>query len=164
MLFDQQLEFETLCIHFKGSKDEKLLWNQISSNLRLVECLIISSSFDNDFTPVFTSWPQEIMIVRSAWFTLKSLLACASFIITLYNSHLENKDMDKILREWKAGELPNLKSLTITSLEFTDDGEQTLGMNLSELNGMVLKTDDGLKMATIELGPHRIEMSVTSFE
>ncbi|EFO97097.1 hypothetical protein CRE_31510 [Caenorhabditis remanei] len=164
VLFDLQLEFKTLCIRLDGVKYRNLLWNQISRYLGFVECLNISSSFDIEFTLVFTSWPQEIIIMRSAWFTLKSLLACASFIITLYDSHLENKDMDEILKNWKNGGLPNLKRLAIDSLSFEDNGEQILGMNLNELDGMVLQSDDGLKMATIELGPHRIEMSVTSYE
>ncbi|KAF1771179.1 hypothetical protein GCK72_003005 [Caenorhabditis remanei] len=164
MLFDLQLEFKTLCIRLDGVKYRNLLWNQISRYLGFVECLNISSSFDIDFTLVFTSWPQEIVIMRSAWFTLKSLLACASFIITLYDSYLENKDMDEILKNWKTGGLPNLKRLAIDSLSFKDNGEHILGMNWSELDGMVIKADDGLKMATIQLRPHRIEMSVTPFE
>ncbi|EFO97079.1 hypothetical protein CRE_31529 [Caenorhabditis remanei] len=164
MLLDLQVEFETLYIHFKGSKDENLLWNQISRNLGLVECLIILSSFDTNFKLVFTSWPQNITIWDCYWFTLESLMACTSSTITLYYSHLENKDMDKVLKEWRAGELPNLKRLIIASWRFEENGEHILGMNLLEIDGMVIQTDDGSKTATIELGQHWIEMSVTPFQ
>ncbi|KAF1771178.1 hypothetical protein GCK72_003004 [Caenorhabditis remanei] len=163
-LFDLQLEFKALYIHFKRSKDENLLWNQISRNLELVECLIILSSFDTNFKLVFTSWPQSITIWDCYWFTLESLLACTSSTITLYYSHLENKDMDKILREWRAGELPNLKRLIIASWRFEENREHILGMNLLEIDGMVIQTDDGSKTATIKLGQHWIEMSVTQFQ
>ncbi|KAF1771191.1 hypothetical protein GCK72_003017 [Caenorhabditis remanei] len=164
MLLDLQVEFEELCIHFKGSKDENLLWNQISRNLGLVEDLRILSSFDTDFKLVFTSWPQNITIWDCYWFTLESLMACTSSTITLYFSHLENKDMDKILREWRAGELPNLKRLIIASWRFEENGEHILGMNLLEIDGMVIQADDGSKTATIKLGQHYIEMSVTLFQ
>ncbi|EFO97101.1 hypothetical protein CRE_31518 [Caenorhabditis remanei] len=164
-LFDLQVEFETLCIHFKRSKDENLLWNQISNNLGLVENLTISSVPDIDFTPVFTSWPQQISIMNSAWFTRESLLTCPCTTITLWNSNLENKDLDEIFRKWRAGELPNLKYLKIHNLSFTDNGEHILGMNLRDLNGMVIQTDDGSKKATIELRfLWMIEMNVTPFE
>ncbi|KAF1771187.1 hypothetical protein GCK72_003013 [Caenorhabditis remanei] len=151
MLFDLQLEFETLSIHFKGSEDEKLLWNQISSNLGLVEYLTISSVPNIDFTPVFTSWPQQINIMNSAWFTLESLLTCPCTTITLWDSNLENKDLDEIFRKWRAGEFPNLKYLKILSRNFTDNGGHVLGRNFRELDGMVIQTDDGSKKATIEL-------------
>ncbi|EFO98955.1 hypothetical protein CRE_05248 [Caenorhabditis remanei] len=164
-LFDLQVEFETLCIHFKRSKDENLLWNQISNNLGLVENLTISSVPDIDFTPVFTSWPQQISIMNSAWFTRESLLTCPCTTITLWNSDLENKDLDEIFRKWRAGELSNLKYLKIHSLSFTDNGDHVLGRNLRELNGMVIQTDDGSKKATIRLGLNwMIEIYVTPFE
>ncbi|KAF1771189.1 hypothetical protein GCK72_003015 [Caenorhabditis remanei] len=188
MLFDLQVEFETLCIHFEGSKDENLLWNQISSNLGLVEYLTISFVPNIDFTPVFTSWPQNIWIMNSVWFTLESLLTCPCTTITLWNSNLENKDLDEIFRKWRAGGLPNLQRLAIISLSFEANGEQIFGMNMSELDGMVIKTDDdngnhvlgrnlweldemvietddGSKKATIELGLlWMIEIYVTPFE
>ncbi|EFO97084.1 hypothetical protein CRE_31522 [Caenorhabditis remanei] len=159
-LFDLQLEFKMFCL--KGSNDENVLWNQISNKLGLVECLRIFSNTTNPgFKPVITSWPQEISILGSDWFTVEFLLACTCTTITLEESHLENKEMDKILREWRAGGLPNLKHLTIGSLNLTDNGEQILGINLNELNGMVIQTDDGSKTAAIEFNQHWIQMSVT---
>ncbi|KAF1771196.1 hypothetical protein GCK72_003022 [Caenorhabditis remanei] len=162
MLFDQQLEFKRLCL--KGSIEENLLWNQISNKLGLVEYLRISSSPDTGFRPVITSWPQKISILGSDWFTVEYLLACTCTTVTLKESHLENKDLDEVLRKWGAGGLPNLKYLKIHSLSFTDDREQILGMNLNELDGMVLQTDDGSKKATIKLRPFWIDMDVTPFE
>ncbi|KAF1762865.1 hypothetical protein GCK72_011128 [Caenorhabditis remanei] len=170
-LIDLQLEFKKLTISFDGSKDdENLFWNKISSNFRLVEDLIISYSCDPAFRPVFTSWPQNIDIRSSAWFTLKSLLTCTCTTITLWNSILENKDLDVILKKWKAGGFPNLKCLMIFSPYFTDNGEQILRTSLRELDRMVIQTDDGSKKATLrtrgrgfETGYSRIEMSVTSF-
>ncbi|KAF1771201.1 hypothetical protein GCK72_003027 [Caenorhabditis remanei] len=67
--------------------------------------------------------------MNSAWFTLESLLTCPCTTITLWNSDLENKDLDEIYRKWRAGELPNLKYLSILSLNFTDDGDHVLGMD-----------------------------------
>ncbi|KAF1771184.1 hypothetical protein GCK72_003010 [Caenorhabditis remanei] len=162
MLFDQQLDFKKLCICLKGSNDENLLWNQISNKLGLVECLrILSNTTNPGFRPVITSWPQKISILGSDWFTVEFLLACTSTNITLEESYLGNKDLDEVLRKWRAGELPNLKHLKITSLSFTDDREQILGINLNELNGMVIQSDNGSKTAAIELNQHWIQMSVT---
>ncbi|EFO85063.1 hypothetical protein CRE_22008 [Caenorhabditis remanei] len=160
-LFDLQLEFKTLTIRPKGSKDQNLLFNQISSKFGLVEDLTISASFDRGFRPVFTSWPQKICIMRSDWFTLESLLTCTCTTITLKYSLLENKDWEVILMKWKTGGFPSLKRLTIDSLRFTNNGEEILGMNLMELNGEVIKTDDGSKKATIRIIGRNIEMSVT---
>ncbi|KAF1771183.1 hypothetical protein GCK72_003009 [Caenorhabditis remanei] len=95
--------------------------------------------------PVFNSWPQKINIRNSDWFTLKSLLACTCTTIRLEESRLGDKDLDE--------------SRNITSFEAT-----ILGMNLREVNGMVIQTDDGSKKATIELGQQYIEMSVTPIE
>ncbi|EFO97080.1 hypothetical protein CRE_31520 [Caenorhabditis remanei] len=171
MLFDLQLEFKTLCIlyisrSFLRSKDENLLfWNKmLSTNMGLIEDLRIMSIDDPFFIPVFTSWPREISILGYDWFTVESLLACTCTNITLNKSYMGNKDVDKILREWKAGGLPNLKHLGIISHNFKDNGEQIFGMNPMELDGMIIKTDDGSKTATIDLGQHWIEMSVTPFE
>ncbi|EFO98954.1 hypothetical protein CRE_05254 [Caenorhabditis remanei] len=161
-LFDLQLEFKILCICLDGSKDEDL-FNQISGNLKLVEYLSISSSFNTGFEPVFTSWPQKIIITSSAWFTLEYLLACTSTTITLGWAHLGNKDLDEILKNWKAGEFPNLERLKIQSRNITSFGATILGMNLRELVGKVIQTDDGSKKATIKLDFDTIEMSVTSF-
>ncbi|KAF1771208.1 hypothetical protein GCK72_003034 [Caenorhabditis remanei] len=161
-LFDLQVEFKELT--FILLKNQNLLWNQISSNFELVENLRITSFNNTDFRLFFTSWPQSIYIIGSAWFTMENLLACASTTIALYLSHLENKDLDETLRKWRGGGLPNIKSLTITSLNFIDNGEHILGMDWRDLDGMVIKTDDGSKKATIELNPHCIKMSVTPFE
>ena len=161
-LFDLQMEFKKLCVCLDGSKDENL-FNQISSNLGLVEYLSISSSFNTGFEPVFTSWPQKIMIMGSAWFTLEYLLACTSTTITLGWSHLGNKDLDKILKNWKAGGFPNLERLKIQSRNIRSFGATILGLNWMELNGMVIQIDDGSKKATIKLDFDTIEMSVTSF-
>ncbi|EFO98957.1 hypothetical protein CRE_05253 [Caenorhabditis remanei] len=163
MLFNLQAEFKMLCICLNRLKNDNLLWNQISSNLGLVEFLRISYIYDTDFKPVFPSWPQKISITSSDWFTLKSLLACTSTTITLVQSPLENKDLDEVLKNWKAGGFPNLKYLMIHSLRSTDDGEHILGMYWRDLDGMTIQNDDGSKNATIQLGPHCIEMSVTSF-
>ncbi|KAF1771209.1 hypothetical protein GCK72_003035 [Caenorhabditis remanei] len=164
-LLDQQVEFKALNIVLDGSKDQNLLWNQISSNFGLVENLkVMSNTTKPGFRPLFTSWPQNINISTSAWFTLKSLLACASSKITLLQSHLENKDLDEVLKNWKAGGFPNLEYLYVESKNITNNGTTILGMNLRELNRMVIQTDDGSKKATIEIRPYRIEMSVTPFE
>ncbi|KAF1771186.1 hypothetical protein GCK72_003012 [Caenorhabditis remanei] len=166
MLFDLQVEFKTLYIRYKGSKDEKLFWSKmLSTNMGLIEDLRILSIYDPGFKPKFTSWPQEISFLGYDWFTVESLLACTCTNITLNKSLMGNKDMDKILRKWKAGGLPNLKRLGIISLLFNDQyGERILGMDWSKLDGMVIKTDDGSKTATIDLGKHWILMSVTSSE
>ncbi|EFO85003.1 hypothetical protein CRE_22059 [Caenorhabditis remanei] len=124
-LFDVQVvEFKTLTIELKGSKDEKLLWKQIISNFWQVEDLRIFSVANSGFIPVFTSWPQKINIRNSYWFTLETILACTSTTILLGRSRLENKDLDVILRKWKAGGFLTLKRLTIDSRNFTGDGEQ----------------------------------------
>ncbi|KAF1771168.1 hypothetical protein GCK72_002994 [Caenorhabditis remanei] len=164
LLFDLQVEFESLCVRFTGSKDENLLFNQLSSGFRLVEDLCISSTPDPGFIPVFSSWPQEISIWSSAWFTLEHLLESTCTRITLWISLLKNKDLDEILKNWKAGRLPNLKHLSIDSLNITNNGEHILGMNLRELDGMAIQTDDGLKKATIERRTHDISMFVTPLE
>ncbi|EFO98959.1 hypothetical protein CRE_05251 [Caenorhabditis remanei] len=164
-LLDQQVEFKALNIVLDGSKDQNLLWNQISSNFGLVENLkVLSNTTKPGFQPVFTSWPQNMTINTSAWFTLESLLACTSSKITLLQSHLENKDLNEVLKNWKAGRFPNLEYLYVESKNITNNGTTILGMNLREFNGMVIQTDDGSKKATIEIRPYRIEMSVTLVE
>ncbi|KAF1771198.1 hypothetical protein GCK72_003024 [Caenorhabditis remanei] len=167
MLFDLQAEFKMLYIRYKRSKDEKLFWNKmLSTNMGLIEDFRVLSIDDPGLKPKFTSWPQEISFLGSDWFSfgVESLLACTSTAITLNKSYMGNKDMDKILRKWKAGGLPYLKRLGIISLRFNDYGERILGMVWSKLDGMVIKTDDGSKTATIDLGKHWILMSVTSSE
>ncbi|EFP01932.1 hypothetical protein CRE_13775 [Caenorhabditis remanei] len=161
MLFDLRMEFKTIIFELKGSEDRILLWNQISNKLELVEDLSIFSSFDPGFTPVFASWPQKISIESSVWFSLESLLACTCITITHRRSHMGNKDLDVILKNWKAGGLPNLKCLRLDSLMITDDGGHILGTTFRELNGMVIQTDDGSKKATIKTYAQSIEMSVT---
>ncbi|KAF1771194.1 hypothetical protein GCK72_003020 [Caenorhabditis remanei] len=165
-LLDQQVEFKALNIVLDGSKDQNLLWNQISSNFGLVESLkIISDTTNPGFRPVFTSWPQNISIRSSYWFTLKSLLACTCQRIILGMSHLGNKDLDVILKNWKAGGFPNLEYLYVNSKSIINNGTTILGMNLTELNGMIIQTDDGSKKATIELLFHwAIEIYVTPLE
>ncbi|EFO90132.1 hypothetical protein CRE_24744 [Caenorhabditis remanei] len=165
MFFDLQLEFKTLCILFDGSKYQNL-WNQISSNLGLVEDLqIFFDNMNSGFTPVFTSWPtKEISIFGCNWFTLESLLSCTCSSITLEESRLRYKDLNEILRKWMTGGFPNLKYLRIQRLRRTDDGEHILGMDWRDLNGMVIQTDDGSKKATINNGAGGIEISVTPFE
>ncbi|EFO85027.1 hypothetical protein CRE_21976 [Caenorhabditis remanei] len=163
-LFNLQLEFKRLTIHLNVSKDQNWLWNQISSNFGLVEYLRIFPIVNPTFTPVFTSWPQKISITSSAWFTQEHLLACTSTTITLLQSHLENKDFDEILQKWKAGGFPTLKCLTIFSQNITSFGATILGMNLRELNEMIIQTDDGSKKATIKTYAQSLEMYVTPFE
>ncbi|EFO98958.1 hypothetical protein CRE_05258 [Caenorhabditis remanei] len=166
LLFDLQMEFKTLTIHLKGSKGDNLLWNQISNKLGLVEDLTISSSLDPGFRPVFTSWPQKIniMCIMCNWFTLETLLDCTCTTIILDKSHLGNKDLDVILKNWMTGGLPNLEYLKIQSQNISKNGTTILGMNLRELAGMVIRTDDGSKKATIKTNVQSIEMSVTPFE
>ncbi|KAF1771195.1 hypothetical protein GCK72_003021 [Caenorhabditis remanei] len=154
-----------LNICLKGSMEENLLWNQISSDLRRVEYLTISSVPNPGFTPVITSWPQQISIMNSAWFTLESLLTCTCNIITIGRSDLENKDLDDILNNWKTGGFPNLEYLYIKGKNITNNGTTILGRNLRELDGMIIQTNDGSKKATIKLGfPWAIEIYVTPFE
>ena len=162
-LFDLQVEFKMLTICLNGSKDENLLWNLISSNLGLIEDLVISSSFNSGFRPVFTSWPQKIYIMSSAWFTLKSLLTCTCNTITLGGSLLENNDLDETLWKWQTGGFPNLEFMKILSHNITNNGTTILGMKLRELDRLVIQTNDGSKKATIKTGYGRIEMSVTPF-
>ncbi|EFO85059.1 hypothetical protein CRE_22005 [Caenorhabditis remanei] len=166
-LYDLQQEFKTFTIEFDGSEDQKLLWNQISSKFELVENLRILSIpyFDfRHFRPVFTSWPQNITIMNSDWFTLESLLTCTCTRITLDRSRVENKDLDGALKKWKSGGFPNLERLTINDLWSTKNGEQILGMNWRDLNGVVLLTDDGSKKATINFRHGSFEMSVIPFK
>ncbi|KAF1771344.1 hypothetical protein GCK72_003170 [Caenorhabditis remanei] len=163
MLFDLRMEFKTIIIDLNGSEDRILLWNQISKKLELVEDLVILSDLNlfRYFTPVFASWPQKISIMDSVVFTLESLLACTCTAITHRRSHMKNKDLDVILKNWKAGGLPNLKCLRLDYLMITDDGGHILGTTFRELNGMVIETDDGSKKATIITYAQCIEMSVT---
>ncbi|KAF1771340.1 hypothetical protein GCK72_003166 [Caenorhabditis remanei] len=163
MLFDLQVKFKKLTIELDGSEDRVLLWNQISKKLELVEDLVIFSGM-NQLTPVFASWPQNINITNSAWFTLEHLLACTCTRITLSWTHLENKDLEVILRKWKAGGFSNLEYLYIGRQNITNNGELILGMNWREFDGMVFQTDDGSKKATINTLFSSIEMSVTRFE
>ncbi|KAF1771311.1 hypothetical protein GCK72_003137 [Caenorhabditis remanei] len=155
-LFDLQVEFKKLVICFNLLKNQHLLWNKMSRNLGLVEDLNLSSIPGPLFRPVFTSWPQKISITSSYWFTLESLLTCTCNTITLGWSLLENKDLDKILKNWKTGGFPNLKCLKIHGESITNNGTMILGMSFRELNGKVIQTDDGSKKATIKLRPHNI--------
>ena len=163
MLFDLQVEFKTLTIKVNGSNDENLL-NQIFSNFKLIEDLIISPSCLPGFSPIFTSWPQKITIMNSAWFTLKHLLTCTCTTITLGWSHLGNTDLDVILRTWKTGGFPNLEYLRVDKYYISNDGTTILRLNPLEVRGNVIQTDDGSKKATFKRYPHCIEMSVTPFQ
>ncbi|EFO85051.1 hypothetical protein CRE_22011 [Caenorhabditis remanei] len=162
MLFDLQVEFKMLSIVLNGSEDRILLWNQISKKLELVEDLVIFSG-RNPFTPVFASWPRNINIFSFVVFTLESIFECNCTRITLYWSHLGNKDLEVILNNWKTGKLPNLTFLRVDS-EITDNGATILGMSLSELNGTDIQTDDRTKKATINTRYNRFKMSVTPFD
>ncbi|EFO97103.1 hypothetical protein CRE_31527 [Caenorhabditis remanei] len=164
-LLDQQVKFKALNIVLDGSKDQNLLWNQISSNFGLVENLkVLSNTTNSGFRPVFTSWPQNITIRSSYWFTLEYLLACTCQRITLGMSDLENKDLDEVLKKWKAGRFLNLEYLYVGSHNITTDRTTILGMNPLELRGVVIQTDDGSKKATIKLTPFWIEMDVIPFK
>ncbi|KAF1771346.1 hypothetical protein GCK72_003172 [Caenorhabditis remanei] len=167
-LFELQLEFKTLTIRPNGSKNQNLLWNKIFSKFGLVEDLNISYIVDPVSRPVFTSWPQNIDISNSYWFALESLLVCTCTRISLLNSHLENKDLDEILKNWKAGGFPNLKCLKICRRFITNNGTKILGLNFRDLEGMVIQTDDGSRNATITIGSfmnfHRIKISITASE
>ncbi|EFO85024.1 hypothetical protein CRE_21986 [Caenorhabditis remanei] len=68
-LFDSQLTFKTLTIPINGSTDQKMVFNQISNKFGLVENLRILFFPDPGFRPVFPSWPQNISIWSSSWFT-----------------------------------------------------------------------------------------------
>ncbi|KAF1771338.1 hypothetical protein GCK72_003164 [Caenorhabditis remanei] len=164
MLFDLQVEFKMLAIRHNGSEDENLLFNEMSSNFGLIEYLSISNVYDHSFRLVFTSWPQEITIMRSAWFTLKYVLACTCTRITLKGSRLGNKDLDEVLRKWKAGGFGNMERLKIYSKNIKNNRTKILGMSLSELEGKVIQSENGLKKATITTNVRSIEMSVTPFE
>ncbi|EFP04501.1 hypothetical protein CRE_24288 [Caenorhabditis remanei] len=161
-LFHLQLEFKKLTISIDGSKRRNLLWNQIANNLGLVEDLIIVTILPSVFVPVFTSWPQNINITSSFWFTLKATCTCTT--ITLWGSYLSSMDLDEILKKWKTGGFPNLERLEIHSDNIEDDGTMILGMNLEELNAKVIQTDDGSKKATINTRYNRIKMYVTPFD
>ncbi|EFO98948.1 hypothetical protein CRE_05255 [Caenorhabditis remanei] len=159
-LFDLQVEFKAFTILL----NKHLLFKQMSSNFGRLENLRIISVANPGFSPVFHSWPQKIRIGSSYWFTVEFLLACTCTHITLEESCLENKDLDEVLKNWMVGGLPNLKYLKIHSLRSTNNGDHILGMDWSELNGMVIQTDDGSKKATIKLTPFWIEMDVIPFE
>ncbi|EFP06445.1 hypothetical protein CRE_29251 [Caenorhabditis remanei] len=161
MLFDLQVEFKMLFIELNGSEDRILLWNQISKKLELIEDLVFSSGLDSGFSPLFTSWPQNITIFSSVVFTLESLLECNCTRIILQWTHLGNKDLEVILKNWKTGKLPNLEFLRVDSRNITSTGATILGMNLSELDGTDIQTDDGSKTATINTGHQMFfEMSI----
>ncbi|EFO85066.1 hypothetical protein CRE_21963 [Caenorhabditis remanei] len=161
---DLQLEFKKLATRLNGSKDQNLFWYQISSNLELVESLCISSVPDPGFSPVFTSWPQNIFIGNFDWFTVEYLLACTCTTITLEDSSLENKDLEEILKIWKAGGFPNLERLKIHSRNITSTGTTILGMNSEELYKKDIETEDGSKKAFIRIRHQVLEMSVTPLE
>ncbi|EFP01935.1 hypothetical protein CRE_13777 [Caenorhabditis remanei] len=144
-------------------ENRELLWNQISSSLESVEDLNISTTVNAGFKPVFTSWSQKIYISDSYWLTLESLLACTCTTIRLEESRLGNKDLDVILRNWKVGGFPNLEYLKIHGESITNNRTKILGMNLEELNGSGIQTDDGSKKAIIITDYGSIEMSVISF-
>ncbi|KAF1771165.1 hypothetical protein GCK72_002991 [Caenorhabditis remanei] len=159
-LLNQQVEFKALTI----LHTQNMLFNRKFSNFGLIEDLRIISVTHPGFRPVFSSWPQKISIKSSHWFTLESFLTCTSTNIILEESCLVNKDLDVVLRKWKAGGYQNLKYLKIHSLRTAYNGEHVLEMNWMELNGKVIQNDDGSKKATIELGPQSIEIYVTPFE
>ncbi|KAF1771349.1 hypothetical protein GCK72_003175 [Caenorhabditis remanei] len=103
--------------------------------------------------PVFTSWPQKIYIMSSAWFTLKYLLTCTTCTrITLGGSLLENHDLDETLWKWQTGGFPNLEFMKIHGRNITNNGTTILGMKLRELDRLVIQTNDGSKKATIKTG------------
>ncbi|EFO85090.1 hypothetical protein CRE_22016 [Caenorhabditis remanei] len=161
-LLNLQVEFKKLHFYFYGSKDENLFWNQISNKFGLVEDLSILTDEDPNVRPVLTSWPHKYTIMNSDWFTLESLLERTWTTITLWNPPLGNKDLDVILRKWKTGGFPNLERLEIHGHRFTN-GTTILGMNLEDLDGKTVQTDDESKKATIQLGFRRIDISVTPF-
>ncbi|KAF1762866.1 hypothetical protein GCK72_011129 [Caenorhabditis remanei] len=158
------LEFKMLTIRPNGSKNQNLVWNQIFRELELVEDFSIASILPLDFKPVFTSWPQNITIMNSDWFTLEHLLACTCTRIRLLQSYLGNNDVDEVLRKWKAGGFPNLEYLNIHSQNIGTTETTILGMNFMELDGMVIQTDDGSKKATVKAKFRNIEMSVIPSE
>ncbi|KAF1771314.1 hypothetical protein GCK72_003140 [Caenorhabditis remanei] len=156
-LFNLQVEFQKLTIYLKGSKDEIIFWNQISNKLELVEDLELSSILKPNSIPVFNSWPQKIGIIRSDWFTLEHLLTCTCTTIELGWSHLGMKDLNTVLKNWKAGGFPNLEYLYVEGQNIQNNGT----MNWSQ---MVIQTDDGSKKATINTRYNRLEMYVTPFD
>ncbi|KAF1771333.1 hypothetical protein GCK72_003159 [Caenorhabditis remanei] len=163
ILLDPHVEFKKLTISLKRSEDE-LLFNQISNKFELVEDLELSSILKPDFIPVFTSWPQKIGIINSAWFTLEHFLACTCTTITLGKSHLGNKDLDVVLRKWKAGGFPNLEYLLVDRDYISNNKTTIWRLNQLELGGSVIRTNDGTKKATINTGNGRIEVYVTPVE
>ncbi|KAF1771294.1 hypothetical protein GCK72_003120 [Caenorhabditis remanei] len=90
-------------------------------------------------------------------------MACTCTTIKLEESHLGNKDLDEILRKWKAGGFPNLERLMIHSKFIAVNESTILGMSPFELRRKDLQTDDGSKKATFKLSTRSIEMSVTPF-
>ncbi|EFP01940.1 hypothetical protein CRE_13774 [Caenorhabditis remanei] len=161
-LFHLQLEFKKITISLDGSEQRNLLWNKIASNLRLVEELRIISVENPHVRPVVTYWPEKISVTSFYWF--QSLLASTCTRITLDWLHLDNTDLDEILRKWKAGGFPNLEHLKIHGQGIKDIGATILEMHLWELAGMVIEADDGSKNATIRIDTGSVEMSVTSFQ
>ena len=91
-------------------------------------------------------------------------MACTSTTIRLSGSHFCNKDLDVILRKWKAGGFSNLEYLWIRSQNITNNGTIVLEMNWMDLVGNVIQTEDGSKTATINMALGGIEISVTPFE
>ncbi|KAF1771331.1 hypothetical protein GCK72_003157 [Caenorhabditis remanei] len=85
-------------------------------------------------------------------------IICACATITLEDSRLKNKDVDKILRKWKTGGFPNLERLKIHGRNITNNGTTILEMDWMELNVMVIQTDDGSKNATIKTNVRSIEI------
>ncbi|EFO85057.1 hypothetical protein CRE_22032 [Caenorhabditis remanei] len=56
-----------------------------------------------------------------------------------------------------------IEYLYVKTQNYTNDGAMILGMNLMELRGQVIQTDNGSKKATFRTDSRSIEMSVTSF-
>ncbi|EFP06448.1 hypothetical protein CRE_29250 [Caenorhabditis remanei] len=131
------------------------MWNSKSSLFPLK---------DQKMSSFFTSWQQKIGIINSAWFTLEHLLACTCTTITLGKSHLGSKDLDVMLRNWKAGGFPNLEYLLVDRDYISNNTTTIWKLNPSELRGNVIRTNDGTKKATINTSSGRIEMYVTPVE
>ncbi|EFO85009.1 hypothetical protein CRE_21982 [Caenorhabditis remanei] len=156
----------TFTIALNGSRDNNWMFNQISDKFGLVKDLEIISRANSNVRPIFASWPQNVDIPNSAWFTLEYLFACTCTTIKLDKSHLGNKDLNDILKNWKAGGFPSLERLKVYSHNIKNNGTTILGMNLMELNGMIIQTNDESKNATINTGFRYgcIEMCVTPFD